>query len=309
MLAQNETGPLTLRGPAGSSGGQSMRQLFLRFGAVLLAGVIPGLVAAQDIAPPPEQGSIRRVAAPPPGHSGPRITIRITAEEHARNTTRPEDLAITRPVEAAPVPADPAAPQAEAAAWFWAGVPPGLPADPARFFSAQEHIAAAPEAADLSLPRLATLHAIITAHGTDILMASVGTGVSPAMVLAVIAVESAGRPDAVSAAGAQGLMQLIPATAERFGVADPFAPEQNIAGGVAYLDWLLAEFEGDPLLALAGYNAGEGAVRRNGGVPPFAETRDYVPKVLATWMMARSLCRTPPELVSDGCVFLPIAVN
>ena len=120
------------------------------------------------------------------------------------------------------------------------------------------------------------------------------------MALAVMAVESAGRADAVSSAGAQGLMQLIPATAERFGVADPFDPAQNIAGGIAYLDWLLREFDGDPLLALAGYNAGEGAVRRNGGVPPFAETRDYVPKVLATWMMVRSLCRTPPELVSDG---------
>jgi soluble lytic murein transglycosylase-like protein len=124
-----------------------------------------------------------------------------------------------------------------------------------------------------------------------------------------MAVESAGRADAESHAGAQGLMQLIPATAERFGVGDPFEPSQNIAGGVAYLDWLLREFGGDPLLALAGYNAGEGAVQRNGGVPPYAETRDYVPKVLATWMMARGLCRTPPELVSDGCVFMPIAVN
>jgi soluble lytic murein transglycosylase-like protein len=72
---------------------------------------------------------------------------------------------------------------------------------------------------------------------------------------------------------------------------------------VAYLDWLMTEFGGDPVLVLAGYNAGEGAVRKNGGVPPYAETRDYVPKVLAAFQVARSLCVTPPQLASDGCVF------
>jgi soluble lytic murein transglycosylase-like protein len=80
-------------------------------------------------------------------------------------------------------------------------------------------------------------------------------------------------------------------------------PAQNIRGGVAYLDWLIEEFGGDPMLVLAGYNAGEGAVRQHGGVPPYRETRDYVPKVLAAWSVARGLCVTPPELLSDGCVF------
>jgi soluble lytic murein transglycosylase-like protein len=98
-------------------------------------------------------------------------------------------------------------------------------------------------------------------------------------------------------------MQLMPATAERFGVEDAHDPAQNIRGGVAYLSWLLRHFDGDAVLALAGYNAGEGAVQRNDGVPPFAETRDYVPKVLAAWRVARGLCRTPPELPGDGCVF------
>jgi soluble lytic murein transglycosylase-like protein len=98
-------------------------------------------------------------------------------------------------------------------------------------------------------------------------------------------------------------MQLMPATAARFGVEDRLHPAESIKGGVAYLDWLLARFGGDPILALAAYNAGEGAVEDNGGVPPYAETRAYVPKVLAAWTVARGLCVTPPELASDGCVF------
>jgi soluble lytic murein transglycosylase-like protein len=98
-------------------------------------------------------------------------------------------------------------------------------------------------------------------------------------------------------------MQLIPATAERFGVKDSTDPVQNIKGGVAYLSWLMKEFDGDPILALAGYNAGEGAVRKHNGVPPYAETRAYIPKILAAWRVARTMCLTEPELVSDGCVF------
>jgi soluble lytic murein transglycosylase-like protein len=98
-------------------------------------------------------------------------------------------------------------------------------------------------------------------------------------------------------------MQLMPATADRFGVSDRMDPGANIRGGVTYLEWLLDHFDRDVVLALAGYNAGEGAVREHGGVPPYAETRDYVPKVLAAWELARGLCLTPPQLVSDGCVF------
>ena len=156
----------------------------------------------------------------------------------------------------------------------------------------------------IGTPRLQTLQKIVDAHGTDILASTVGTQVSPALVLAVIAIESAGKTDAVSHAGAEGLMQLIPATAERFGVADSMDSRLNIKGGVTYLDWLLGEFGRDPVLALAGYNAGEGAVRKHQGVPPFAETRAYVPKVLAAWNVARGLCLTPPQLISDGCVFV-----
>ena len=101
-------------------------------------------------------------------------------------------------------------------------------------------------------------------------------GVDPALVLAVIQAESAFRTDAVSPKDAAGLMQLIPDTADRFGVGNVFDPKENITGGVKYLRWLLAYFQGDVTLALAGYNAGEGAVDRYKGVPPYEETRNYV---------------------------------
>jgi len=84
-------------------------------------------------------------------------------------------------------------------------------------------------------------------------------------------------------------------------VADRLSNAHNIAGGVAYLDWLLKEFDGDAVLALAGYNAGESAVREHEGVPPFAETRDYVPRVLAAFRVASGLCKTAPELITDAC--------
>jgi soluble lytic murein transglycosylase-like protein len=92
--------------------------------------------------------------------------------------------------------------------------------------------------------------------------------------------ESNFDPNAVSPKNAQGLMQLIPDTARRFGVRNPLDPAQNIRGGMAYLRWLLAYFEGDIALVAAAYNAGEGAVERYRGVPPYAETRLYVRKIL-----------------------------
>lgn len=142
-----------------------------------------------------------------------------------------------------------------------------------------------------------------------ILKATINTNVSPALVLAVMGIESGGRADAVSSAGATGLMQIDPATASRFGVSNSADPVQNIKGGVAYLDWLMKEFNRDPVMVLAAYNAGEGAVKADSGVPPYAETRDYVPKVLAAWQVAQGLCLSPPELVSDPCVFKVISAN
>ncbi|EXI68011.1 transglycosylase SLT domain-containing protein [Accumulibacter sp.] len=106
-------------------------------------------------------------------------------------------------------------------------------------------------------------------------------GVSPRLALAVIRTESNFNPAALSNKNAQGLMQLIPDTAARFNVRQPFDPEQNLRGGLAYLRWLLAYFEGDVSLVAAAYNAGEGAVNRYRGVPPYAETQGYVKRIIS----------------------------
>lgn len=104
-------------------------------------------------------------------------------------------------------------------------------------------------------------------------------GIYPRFAMAIIRTESNFNPSAVSQKNAQGLMQLIPETAERFNVKKPFDPEQNIRGGLAYLRWLLAYFQGNIELVAAAYNAGEGAVNRYAGVPPYAETRGYVERI------------------------------
>jgi soluble lytic murein transglycosylase-like protein len=106
--------------------------------------------------------------------------------------------------------------------------------------------------------------------------------VAPNLLHAVIAAESGYDPKALSARGAMGLMQLMPATARRFGARDAYAPRDNVRAGAAYLKWLLAEFGGDLELALAAYNAGEQAVLKHGRrIPPYPETQAYVPRVIA----------------------------
>jgi soluble lytic murein transglycosylase-like protein len=106
-------------------------------------------------------------------------------------------------------------------------------------------------------------------------------GLDRALLAAMVEVESGFHPRAVSPKGARGLMQLMPATAKRFGVTDPFDPLQSLDGGAQYLDWLLERFQGRTDLALAAYNAGEGAVDRHGRqIPPYGETLRYVNGVL-----------------------------
>jgi hypothetical protein len=121
---------------------------------------------------------------------------------------------------------------------------------------------------------------------------SVAEGVDPNLARAVIQAESAFYARARSRAGALGLMQLMPQTAERFGVVDPFDPRQNITGGVKYLRWLSDNFKGDLTRVVAAYNAGERAVTRYGGIPPYAETRAYVPRVLELY--SRKLVQPDP---------------
>ena len=274
-------------------------------GVALILGALGAHAQAQAQAQT-EDFTFRRIGVAPVVEGGRRINIQIDPEEQARRLA-PRTPALTSPPPlATEVPAAIAGstPPSARYGWFWTAVSPDRDRSEGRFLSAMAALDRASDAERVPQPSVQHLQDIAQAHGPQILRASVGTRVSPALALAVIAIESAGRADARSGAGAQGLMQLIPATAERFGVSDAFDPAQNIQGGVAYLDWLLGEFDGDVVLALAGYNAGEGAVRRNNGVPPFAETRDYVPKVLAAWSVARGLCATVPQLPTDGCVFV-----
>lgn len=186
--------------------------------------------------------------------------------------------------------------------WYWEAVSPSYTdIEGSSLDRALAGLLEAPEGQNIDPPSTQAMAALVDLYGIQILAETQGYNVSPALVLAVISVESAGRSDAVSSAGAEGLMQLMPFTAERFNVEDSFDPVQNISGGTAYLDWLLSEFEGRAIFALAGYNAGEGAVRSYEGVPPYSETRAYVPKVLAAWQVARRFCVTPPTDFTAPC--------
>ena len=278
---------------------QSDRNMWTRLLPAVLAGAAllgSAPLSAQEAAAP-QDFTFKRIRPPAPGTTQ-RITIQIAPAPGVGETATPQDVVLDVP--------DQATARVQRSDWFWDVVTPALePPEDGKWIEAVAQAEEAPPGA-LSAPSLELLNQIIEKHGRDILRESVQNQISPALILSVIAVESAGKADAVSSAGAQGLMQLIPATADRFEVEDPFDAAQNIRGGTAYLAWLMETFWNDPVLSLAAYNAGENALRAHGGVPPFAETRGYVPKVLAAWNVARLLCSTPPELHSDGCVF---AVN
>ncbi|HEX8806762.1 MAG TPA: lytic transglycosylase domain-containing protein [Candidatus Aquilonibacter sp.] len=113
--------------------------------------------------------------------------------------------------------------------------------------------------------------------------ASLETGTPPGLVRAVLMAESAGDPTAISLAGAEGLMQLMPGTAAGCGIADAFEPNQNVQCGAAYLKQMLQRYHGNVTLAVAAYNAGPGAVDRYHGIPPYPETRAYVARVISAY--------------------------
>ena len=125
--------------------------------------------------------------------------------------------------------------------------------------------------------------AILSEHRADIAALCDDRGINPFLAVAVIAAESAGRADAVSPVGAAGLMQIMPGTAEDLDVLDRMRFSDSIFGGCRYLSQMLSEFAADEVLALAAYNAGPGAVRKYGGVPPFRETRRYIISVARSW--------------------------
>ena len=269
--------------------------------AAILCAAAPFAAVADDF-------SFKRVKVGE-GLPGKRITVQIDPEEQARYLAAlpkidPNPVHEHEEPKAADDATDKPGPApASSYAWYWDAVPTGIGATADRFDLALSTLSQGPDGTVVGAPRLQRMQEVADQYGKDILRATLDTRVSPALVLAVIGIESAGRSDAVSSAGAVGLMQLIPATAERFGVKDSSDPVENIKGGVAYLDWLLKEFDNDPVMVLAAYNAGEGAVKANSGVPPYAETRDYVPKVLAAWQVAQGLCVSQPMLVTDPCVF------
>lgn len=268
---------------------------FAVFLTAIAVGMWSSAVVAQDRLQP--DFTFKRVGVPKSGSS--RITVQVdpAATPATLRPNRPQPIA--KPDGTIAV-----APRPSGLDWFWSTISTNIDdSGPGRLQQALGVIAEPPQGKAVPTPRLQSLQDIASVHGIEILKATVGTKVSPALVLALISVESAGNAQAVSRAGAQGLMQLMPDTAARFSVTDSLSPAQNIRGGVAYLDWLMNKFDDDPILVLAGYNAGEGSVRDAKGVPPFPETRGYVPKVLAAFAVARGLCLTPPELVSDGCVF------
>ena len=188
--------------------------------------------------------------------------------------------------------------------WFWSEVSPSrTAASSGRWPEVLQIVEQARKNGKPVYGSRARAERILKNYGAYLKREAKRRNVSIPLLIAVIAVESNGNPKARSHVGAGGLMQLMPGTARRFGVSNAYAPSQNIRGGAHYLDWLLRYFKGDAVLALAGYNAGEGAVDRHSGVPPYAETRDYVAKVAGAYLAARTLCSDPPRNARGDCTF------
>ncbi|HKI03720.1 MAG TPA: lytic transglycosylase domain-containing protein [Thermoanaerobaculia bacterium] len=256
------------------------------FSLVNLAGP-----AAPTVHPPALQPAavVQQAAASPaqaPLAQAPAPKVDAPAAVEAPKPEPPGETAKTVPAEApkAASPAPVAAPASPAPAPTPAPVaatpaPTPAPAPPPAPLSSLEQLR---KAADLLAEANAAMGAPKSPYGQLIYDIAIRHSVNPQLVAAVIHVESAFNARAVSRKGACGLMQLLPATARRFGVTkkkDLFDPKKNLEAGVKYLKWLTARFGGDVQKTLAAYNAGEGAVDRFGGVPPYRETQNYVQKI------------------------------
>ncbi len=182
--------------------------------------------------------------------------------------------------------------------WFWDAISPELEAaEPGRFQKAVDQLANLPQGQRIATPRLEQFRTAASLYGNDIMLATLGKKVSPALMLAVIGADAENERDAL------GLMRLPTDVSAQFGVENALDPAENFRAGAAYLDSLLEAFSGDPILALAAYHAGARTIFEHQGVPLQEGPRAFVPKVLSAFQVTRALCLTPPEIFSDGCVF------
>ena len=233
-------------------------------------------LAARGAVPFPAVPAANEDAKQEPRPSIPAETTKPAAPEALRPATVPE---VPKPQAAtAPAPA-PAAPAAIALP----SPPPSAPSPAApAATSTSDRFEQLRKAADMLIEVNAALGAPRSPYGQIIYDIAVRHSINPQLVAALIHVESAFNPRAVSRKGAYGLMQLLPETGRRFGVRrkrDLLTPVKNLEAGVSYLKWLTERFGGDMQKSLAAYNAGEGAVDRFGGIPPYHETQQYVQRI------------------------------
>jgi len=201
-------------------------------------------------------------------------------------------IAIVGTVAFAPSPSS-------ASSWFWKEVPP-LIEDGSRA-KAMRIVSDARSRGRGLFGTKTQARSVLTRWRGEIEAAAREARISEALIAAVVMVESGGDPYAKSPKGALGLGQLMPETARRYGVRHVFDPAENLRGSATYLSDLINMFRGDLVLALAAYNSGPQAVIKHRGVPPYAETRAYVPKVLAAFETAGKFCASPPRTARRQC--------
>lgn len=237
-------------------------------------------------APGPQVSGVLQTSFQPPAAISPAppalkaVPERLTPEApKASEAPKPEAPASTQAPASTPVPA--AVSKSEPPAPAPATLPKATPAPPAAP-SLNDQAERLRKAADLMVQVNDQLGVPQSPYGQIIYDIAIRHSINPHLVAALIHVESAFNARAVSPKGAYGLMQLLPETARRFGLnkkKDLFDPKKNLEAGVRYLKWLTTRFDGDAQKILAAYNAGEGAVQRFGGIPPYQETQNYVSKI------------------------------